>query len=331
MLGRGTRKGEHYPDKSHFVVFDCFGGTLLEYFRQTTDMTAEPPQKEVRSIVQVIEDIYQNRDRDYNTRVLVKRLQRINKEMSGEARDLFRGHIEGGDVGKYAMSIPRILREEFSKTMELLRNKHFQDLLIHYPRPIRSFIVSYGTTDTVASRWLIHDGAGHEYKPEDYLILFSRFVKENPEHIEAIGILLDRPRDWSTDALNELKTKLSATKERFTVENLRKAHKMKYNKALADIISMVKHAAREEEPLLTAEERVDRVLDRLSLGANITSEQQQWLERIRAHLIENLSISKSDFDVIPIFSNEGGWGKANRVFGGQLPALIHQWNEAIAA
>ncbi len=35
MLGRGTRKGEQYPDKSHFVVFDCFDGTLLEYFRNT--------------------------------------------------------------------------------------------------------------------------------------------------------------------------------------------------------------------------------------------------------------------------------------------------------
>ncbi len=32
--------------------------------------------------------------------------------------------------------------------------------------------------------------------------------------------------------------------------------------------------------------------------------------------IENLSISKCDFDIIPVFSNEGGWGKANRVFGG---------------
>ena len=27
MLGRGTRKGEKYPDKSHFTVFDCFDGT----------------------------------------------------------------------------------------------------------------------------------------------------------------------------------------------------------------------------------------------------------------------------------------------------------------
>lgn len=32
MIGRGTRKGEHYPDKSHFVVVDCFDGTFLELF-----------------------------------------------------------------------------------------------------------------------------------------------------------------------------------------------------------------------------------------------------------------------------------------------------------
>ena len=36
MLGRGTRRGENHPDKSHFTVFDCFDGTLLEYFRSTT-------------------------------------------------------------------------------------------------------------------------------------------------------------------------------------------------------------------------------------------------------------------------------------------------------
>jgi type I restriction enzyme R subunit len=29
MLGRGTRKSDNLPDKSHFTVFDCFDGTLL--------------------------------------------------------------------------------------------------------------------------------------------------------------------------------------------------------------------------------------------------------------------------------------------------------------
>ena len=146
---------------------------------------------------------------------------------------------------------------------------------------------------------------------------FSQFVKENPEHIEAIRILLDRPKDWRTDALSELKKKLAATRYRFTVENLQKAHKMRYHKALVDIISMVKHAAREEEPLCTAEERIHRVFDRMAYSASLTPEQQQWLDKIREHLIENLSISKDDFDIIPIFANEGGWGKANRVFNGE--------------
>jgi len=40
MLGRGTRKGEHFPAKSHFTVFDCFDGTLLAYFRLATAITA---------------------------------------------------------------------------------------------------------------------------------------------------------------------------------------------------------------------------------------------------------------------------------------------------
>jgi type I restriction enzyme, R subunit len=49
MLGRGTRKGEHFPDKTHFVVFDCFDGTLLEYFKNATAITAEPPRPEPRT------------------------------------------------------------------------------------------------------------------------------------------------------------------------------------------------------------------------------------------------------------------------------------------
>jgi superfamily II DNA or RNA helicase len=45
ILGRGTRKGEKFLDKSHFTVFDCFDGTLLAYFRTATAITAEPPTR----------------------------------------------------------------------------------------------------------------------------------------------------------------------------------------------------------------------------------------------------------------------------------------------
>jgi len=134
-------------------------------------------------------------------------------------------------------------------------------------------------------------------------------VRDNPEQIEAINILRERPKDWSTAAINELRKKLAQAVERFTVENLQRAHALHYQRALVDIISMVKHAAEEEQPLLTAEERVDRALAKITAGATFTPEQQQWLERIRAALIENLSIDEEDFDALPVLQREGGWGR----------------------
>ena len=331
MLGRGTRKGEKYPDKSHFTVFDCFDGTLLEYFRKATAITAEPPEKETRTIKQIIDDIWDNRDRDYNIRCLVRRLQRIEKKMSGEAREMFGAFIPDGDMGNYARTLPAKLQSSFTQTMALLRDPDFQRLLVEYPRPKRVFVKAIETEDVVSSEWLVRGLDGKEYKPEDYLVAFERFVKENPSKVEAIGILLDRPQDWSTEALDELRKKLSSTTERFTVDNLQKAHQVHYHKALVDIISMVKHAAHEQEPLYTAEERVKNAFEKLTRGKSFTDEQSQWLERIREHLIANLSIDKDDFEVVPIFTHVGGWGRANRVFNNQLEGMIQDLNEAIAA
>jgi len=331
MLGRGTRKGEHYPDKSHFVVFDCFDGTLLEYFKNVTAITAEPPQKEARTIAEIIEAIWQNRDRDYNIRCLVKRLRRIEKEMAGEAREDFAAYIPDGDMGRFAAELPRRLQQSFTATIQILRDQAFQDLLVNYKRKKRTFLIAHETQDTVSSEWRVRGADGKEYKPDDYLTAFATFVKDNPAHIEAIRILLQRPKDWSTDALSELREKLAATPQRFTVKNLQAAHKLRYDKALADIISMVKHAADEASPLFTAEERVDLAFAHVTDGKPFSEEQRQWLERIRAHLVENLSIEKGDFDTFPIFERAGGWGRADKIFAGVLPQLIRQFNEAIAA
>jgi type I restriction enzyme R subunit len=331
MLGRGTRKGEKFPDKSHFVVFDCFDGTLLEYFRKATAITAEPPERETRTIKQIIDYIWANRDRDYNIRCLVKRLQRIEKEMAGEAREMFAAYIPDGDLGRYASDLPDNLRRDFTRTMSLLRDEKFQKLLVSYPRAPRTFMVAYEAEDTVSSEWLVRGLDGKEYKPEDYLVAFSRFVKENPAQVEAIRILLDRPQDWNTQALSELRQKLTATTERFTIQNLQKAHQVRYHKALVDIISMVKHAASEEALLLTAEERVRQAFEKVTAGRKFTEEQRQWLDRIRDHLVENLSIDQEDFEELPVFTRFGGWGRANRVFNGQLVAVINEINEAIAA
>ncbi len=209
MLGRGTRRCIDI-NKSHFTVFDCFDGSLLEYFRQASAFTVEPPEKPHRTIAEVIDGIWQNRDRAYNIRCLVKRLQRIDKEISGEGRLEFAAFIAGGDIAKFAKELPYKLANDFTNTM-------------------------------------------------------------------------------------------------------------------------VKHSARDTEPLLTAVERVDRALIKLRAGKKFTDEQNAWLGRIREHLTANLSIEREDFDLLPVFAREGGWGRANRAFDGSLSELIVALNAAMAA
>jgi Type I site-specific restriction-modification system, R (restriction) subunit and related helicases len=331
MLGRGTRKGEKFPDKSHFTVFDCFDGTLLEYFKKATDITADMPERSVRTIAEIVEDIWNNRDRDYNIRCLVKRLQRIDKEMAGDAREMFAAYVSDGDLAAYARSLPELLRQDFAKTMVLLRDPGFQNLLVTYPRPKRVFLVAYETQDQVSSLWVARGADGRDRRPGEYLEAFARFVRENPAEIQAIRILLDRPRDWSAQALGELRQKLAATPERFTEDNLRRAHEIQFHKTLVDIISMVKHAAEKEQPLLTSEERVDRAIRKVTAGITFTPDQQRWLGRIRDHLLQNLSIDREDFENVPVFSREGGWRVADTAFRGGLKQFVDNMNEAIAA
>lgn len=332
MLGRGTRRSTDLtPAKTHFTVFDCFDGTLFEYFRSTTGMTVEPPEGDNKTVAQIVEEIWQNRDRDYNAKRLVKRLQRIDKNMSGEARDLFARFIADGDVAGFAEDLPSRLRSDFAGLMKTLRDPDFLRLCAEYPRARKPFVVASGITDTVESQILIKAGIGKEYKPEDYLQLFVHFVAEHEREIEAVQILLGRPNDWSANALRELRDALSQAPEHFTDDNLQRAFQATHHKALVDIISMVKRASISEASLLTAEERVDAAVSNVIAGRQLTDEQAKWMEHIRQHLVQNLSIEREDFDVIPILFDRGGWGRADRVFDGQLDELIAELNKELVA
>ena len=81
---------------------------------------------------------------------------------------------------------------------------------------------------------------------------FCEFVKNNKEQVEAIKLLFDSPKDWNTSALKEINDLLKQND--FKVETLQKIYGSVYHKSLVDIISMIKHAVKEDEELLTSEE-----------------------------------------------------------------------------
>jgi len=55
-----------------------------------------------------------------------------------------------------------------------------------------------------------------------------------------------------------------------------------------------------------------------------------WLNLIRDHTATSRSIEPNDFDYSP-FSQRGGLGKAQQLLGGQLPSLLDELKEVLAA
>ena len=324
MLGRGTRRCDEI-NKTKFVVFDCFDGTLFRYFKDASNFEIEEPPPTPLTIPEIIENIWQNIDRNYYVNVLVKRLLRIPKDMSADAREELARWIDNGDIEKFAKDLPECVRTRFDETMKLLRNKDFQQLLMDYPRAKRVFLVGYEAKDEVTSRKLF----GKWEKPEDYVEAFSKFVRENTNQFEAIRILLKRPQDWNPEVLSELKRVLRAND--FDEKRLRRAHAKVYRKDLADLISMIKHAANEQAPLLTAPERVTNAIEELRAFHSFNAEQKKWLAFIAEHLKENLSISEDDLDFQPVFEQRGGRARARQVFGAELPRVLERLNYTLVA
>ena len=327
MMGRGTRLCPEI-NKTHFTVFDCFGGTLLEYFKQTTSITAETPIKLTVTIREIVQRIADNQDKDYNIKVLIKRLLRIAKNITLESRNQF-NHILEADIADFATDLKARLDKNWARTIKILQSEDFLDLCENYQRSQRTFIEAVTAVDNVSSEVLFRASDGSELKPSDYIQFFEQFVRENPEHIQALEILLNKPKDFHTKDLKELKIKLESSpvslRDKFSERNLRRA----YHQELADIISIIKHAATGEQ-LMTAETRVKRALEKIKQRIHFTPEQEKWLELIRHHMVANLLLEKDDFDSLPIFTREGiTYNRLNGIFNNKLDEIINELNEAV--
>ena len=321
MLGRGTRLCTDFaPNKDHFTVFDVYG--VIEAFKDMVDIVAEPPNKPTKKVAEIIDEIENNKNRDYNIKLLAKRLLRAHKSVSKDGRDRFEELIGTDDIAKYARDLKGNLDDNWTDTMAVINNPDFIEHMASYPKE-KVFVVGLEPEDETSSQYIFKAKDGSVLKPEDYIIQFERFVKENPEQIEALAILLERPKDFSTEELYVLRQKLAENK--YTERNLQKA----YNREMADILSMVKHVAKGidiEDP----EERAQNAIAIFRSGKTFNEEQEKWLSLIEDTLVKRIILDIEDFKDYP-FSNIGGEKRANQIFDGKLEEILEEINEAVLA
>jgi type I restriction enzyme R subunit len=185
---------------------------------------------------------------------------------------------------------------------------------------------------------------------------FRDYIEQHQAEITALQILYSRPyaQRLTEKMLKELEKKLREQHAAWTEDNLWNAFaatapdKVKGRTQagrFADLVSLVRFAL-EQQPVLkpfadSVNERFEQWLEQKTAPASeihpssfilhpLTAEQLSWLRAIRDHIATSLSIELDDLDYTP-FNQEGGLGKAHQLFGDQLPTLLEELNQVLAA
>jgi type I restriction enzyme R subunit len=104
---------------------------------------------------------------------------------------------------------------------------------------------------------------------------------------------------------------------------------------LADLVSLVRHAIVPTMPLEPYAEEVrlrfvEWIRQKQKARTTFTAEQHEWLNRIAEHIATSLAIEPDAFQD-GWFGQQGGYGRAFKVFGERLRPLLAELNERLAA
>lgn len=167
-------------------------------------------------------------------------------------------------------------------------------------------------------------GYGSASKPEDFLSGFTAFIRNNINTIAALKVVVQRPRDLTRAQLKELR--LALDRENYSEANLRRAWADAKNEEIAaSIIGFVRQAAI-GDALIPYEDRVRAAMRRILASRAWTEPQRKWLARIGEQVAKEVIVDREALDAEP-FSSDGGFTRLNKVFGGELEAILGTINE----
>jgi type I restriction enzyme R subunit len=360
MKGRGVRvcnptdlaavnPGEGVK-KDHFVIVDAVG--VCE--RDKTDSRPMDAKKSV-PLDKLLQAVSLGNVEDEVLSSIAARLARLDKdatdadrakvvELSGgkTLRDLARGIVEALNIDATQDMPPaeadqrlRDATKPFAAPAlreQLLKMKQKADLVI----------------DVVTQDTLLHAGFSEGSDRATALVQsFEQFIAQHKDEITALQILYSRPTRAPlkfedvkalADALHAppLNIDEGALWQAYATLRKDKVKGAKQRRLLTDLVSLVRFAMQQTNELVPYPERVQAnfkawLAQHQQTDTNkFTQEQQHWLEMIRDHIAANLGIEIDDFEYAP-FNAQGGLGKVHQLFGAELPKVIEELNEALAA
>ncbi len=204
------------------------------------------------------------------------------------------------------------------------------------------------TIDVISRDTLLYAGPAQKstQTSEQLATSFREYIEQHKAEITALQILYSRPykQRLTEPMLTELEQKLRENHAAWTEDRLWDAFVVTApgkvtgrSKAgrFADLVALVRFAL-QQQPVLapfadSVTERFNEwLMDKAKSGVTFNAEQLAWLQLIREHIATAISIEPDDLELSP-FSQRGGLGKAHQLFGEQLPMLLDELNEVLAA
>jgi len=363
MKGRGVRVMSPTefqavtPDakvKTHFVVIDAVG--VCERDKSDSRPLEQKPSVPIEKL---LEGVALGVREPETLTSLAGRLIRLEKQLEPDVRADVEKLAGGQSLSQVAKKLleavdpdkieklggPRsAAAEEFIKaaTAPIAANPELRQKIIEVHR------VAEQTIDTISKDRLI--SAGTDKKSADDLRQTTRsfrdYIDKHKIEIEALQILYSRPyaKRLTEPMLKELEKKLHQENASWNEAQLWRAfeseapEKVKGKSAVnrfADLVPLVRFAL-EQQPVLKpfADSVTERfhewLMDKATAGINFTSEQLGWLNLIRDHIATSVTIEPDDLELAP-FRQRGGLGKAHQLFGNDLPKLLDELSNVLAA
>jgi type I restriction enzyme R subunit len=350
--------------KDHFVLVDAVGVT--EEDRAWTETKPLDPKRTV-PLKSLLGDIAKGVTNPELLTAVGARLARLEKRLSDDQRaqveeklgqslhDTASALVEAASEEKVELAAKNALedegeaREPNEQEIEAMRKQLIKvataplssadarETILTLQRSIEQ-IIDLERQDSV-----IYAGPVDRNGAEEVVQTFKQFIEQHHDEFVALKVFYSRPYG-SRITLSEIKKLADAIKSPpylLTPEKVWQAYekieadrvKGHGGKIPADLVSLLRFTLGEDDELVPLREivrlRFDLWLQEQG-PEKFTAEQMHWLEMVRDHMEESLTIDKDDFDLDP-FVQEGGMVAARRLFGSDLEELLDQLNDRLVA
>lgn len=315
MIGRATRKCDEIG-KETFQIYDAVD--LYSSLQNMTEMrpVVVNPSTTFEELFSGFEATDDTSHQDEILDQIIVKLARKVRKMNNELRDQYTaqaGETPEETLQRFRKGPPR---EVQSWTKERPGLGKFFDF--NGDRAGPPIVPIYHGDDTVTG---VTRGYGDGVKPDDFIDAFSSFVQQNANKIAALKLVVTRPRDLTRESLKELRMALDA--EHFTETALRTAWRDSKNEDIAaSIVGFIRQAAI-GDALIPYSERVDHAVRNVAARHKLDAVQMRWLSRIGDEMKAKVVVDREAFDEPP-FSQQGGYKRLNKMFGGELDAILDE-------